>query len=725
MHFGSDDLAKYPFLAETGEFVREQGISVTDLVKPEYGKVVSRAEERVLEAIKSGRVSDRSLDKEIEIMSFPISLLLVRSTKLDHLMNRYALAEAMRVESFLNQEKKQSIIEDIFTNVLKIKLERGTSPNLPDFRIYLSDYLRRASAFHAQEWKLVNKTVQEGKVYVSQHDLIRLIREEIRDLIMQRLKSVNVPRLPKQLDEISKKLVELTPPPRSAFAISRVDPENYPPCTKPEEVILGDNLPINQVSVGGFAIGQTGLNSVTATFCRQYSGPMVKIKAQGLLPVELTPEHPVLVSRSISSNAKIVGFTDPDWKQARDTSVKPVGRDGDYLVTPLLNRTLDTVELDISPFMTARGLAVARGRGARLSLPLTKETAWLMGIYVAEGWSDPSKGQVVLGFDQEEVGFQDLVLKIARELGYSPRKVREETVCKCFISSFLLARAFRAWFGHKAPNKKIPDFIMLHKNDEILRAFLKGWEDGDGYRYANKNENGKQHFSGATTSKVLGLQLQLLYMSLNIGANLTRVPRAGHSKICGRDVVLSDMYLIDYSTTGSNLCRTKRSSKFFFHPIRRIELSQYDGPVHNIETADNTYLVSNAVVHNCVKEALGLLTKGQNVPHYGRFLLATYLLATGKSVDDIMALFPKSPDFKQSVTKYQVEHIAGLKGGRTKYSVPLCKTLLTHSFCFKDPVKCYGINSPMQYPSKRAPSAQETRTRNEKEEKRTWTKTRR
>jgi len=255
---------------------------------------------------------------------------------------------------------------------------------------------------------------------------------------------------------------------------------------------------------------------------------------------------------------------------------------------------------------------------------------------------------------------------------------------------------------------------MLNKNDEILQAFLKGWEEGDGYWFAEGHEKTEQHFSGATASKTLGLQLQLLYMSLNIGANLSRRVLAGSKTICGRSVVRSDLYAIDYSTTGSNQCFTKHIEKYFFHPIRRIDVNEYDGPVHNIETTDNTYLVSNAVVHNCVREALNLLEKGQNVPHYGRFLMATYLLAVGKTVDDIMALFPKAPDFKQSVTKYQVEHIAGLKGGRTRYRVPSCNTLQTHSFCFKDPIKCYEISNPTQYPSTKNPQVSQEESKKNK-----------
>ncbi|HYB03731.1 MAG TPA: hypothetical protein VED17_04670, partial [Nitrososphaerales archaeon] len=297
------------------------------------------------------------------------SLMLVRSTKLDHIMERYALAEAIRAEGILKQERNDRVIEDIFTNFLKIKLEHSSDPKFPKFKISLEDYVKRAVHFHKPEWKLVNRIVSNGKVYISQQDLIRLIREEIREVILQRLKRVNIPKLPQNLDIVVKRLIaSAPPPPRSAFTIINVRPEDYPPC---------------------------------------------------------------------------------------------------------------------------------------------------------------------------------------------------------------------------------------------------------------------------------------------------------------------------------------------------------------------------------LLEALNLLEKGQNVPHYGRFLMATYLLAVGKSVDEIMGLFPKAPDFKQSVTKYQVEHIAGLKGGRTRYTVPSCKTLQTHGFCFKDPVRCYEISSPLQFPSRFKPpeagqppkgkkekSKPKTRENTQPEKRREWTKDR-
>ncbi len=127
IQFGEDDLAKYTFLPQAGDYITLQGISITDLANPDYKKVIERAEDRVSEAFRSGKVSDKSSEnREIEIMSFPVSLMLVRSTKLDHIMERYALAEAIRVEGILKQEKNDRVIEDIFTDFLKIKLERSS-----------------------------------------------------------------------------------------------------------------------------------------------------------------------------------------------------------------------------------------------------------------------------------------------------------------------------------------------------------------------------------------------------------------------------------------------------------------------------------------------------------------------------------------------------------------------------------------------------------------------
>jgi DNA primase large subunit len=98
----------------------------------------------------------------------------------------------------------------------------------------------------------------------------------------------------------------------------------------------------------------------------------------------------------------------------------------------------------------------------------------------------------------------------------------------------------------------------------------------------------------------------------------------------------------------------------------------------------------------CIKKALELLNKSENLPHSARFMLATYMLSSGKSVDDVVLLFKNAPDYNEKITKYQVEHLAGKKGSQTKYSVPACSKLVNENLCYAT-IDCRGITNPIQF----------------------------
>jgi DNA primase large subunit len=101
----------------------------------------------------------------------------------------------------------------------------------------------------------------------------------------------------------------------------------------------------------------------------------------------------------------------------------------------------------------------------------------------------------------------------------------------------------------------------------------------------------------------------------------------------------------------------------------------------------------------CVSELMKRAAKGQHLSHVERFTLVTYLLHQGISVDSIVSLFSNIADFKEDKTRYQVEHLAGQKGGRTQpYLTYSCATLRTHGVCAKpdDPI-CKTIGNPLTY----------------------------
>ena len=99
----------------------------------------------------------------------------------------------------------------------------------------------------------------------------------------------------------------------------------------------------------------------------------------------------------------------------------------------------------------------------------------------------------------------------------------------------------------------------------------------------------------------------------------------------------------------------------------------------------------------CMRRAFEGLTSGRRASHMERFALSSFLVNSGMDLDRIVRLFVSVTDFDERLTRYQIEHIAGLRGGRTRYTPPSCSTLRTHSVCHNPDDLCRRINHPLSY----------------------------
>jgi len=99
----------------------------------------------------------------------------------------------------------------------------------------------------------------------------------------------------------------------------------------------------------------------------------------------------------------------------------------------------------------------------------------------------------------------------------------------------------------------------------------------------------------------------------------------------------------------------------------------------------------------CIKKLLDGLSAGGRLSHLGRFTLTSFLVNTGATEEDVMTFFKSASDFDENKTKYQIEHISGRKGGKTKYKPPKCDTLKTHGLCFSPDEICNRIVHPLTY----------------------------
>ncbi|MEK6919759.1 MAG: hypothetical protein AABX62_01795, partial [Thermoproteota archaeon] len=174
------DLAKYPFLAEASEYIKELGLSIDDVASPEFGTILDRAEKRLEEALSKGRVSHNGADEKTEILSFPVSNLILSLTGEERARRRFALAEAKRAYELLRQEPPEKL-EHIATKTFGWKLKRVDAQlgrRVYDFAVGLTDFLQNAVLLREPKWKLPNRVLDHGFVYATRGEVARLLAED-------------------------------------------------------------------------------------------------------------------------------------------------------------------------------------------------------------------------------------------------------------------------------------------------------------------------------------------------------------------------------------------------------------------------------------------------------------------------------------------------------------------------------------------------------------------
>src|SRR5574339_1164700 len=126
-----DDMAKYPFLADAVQYLKDKGFTLeqfgtdTDLkliVDKAFKRIEDAADGRIYKSeITNDTVSSSSV-LPIEVFSFLIAVVLLRISGMTTLIKRFSLAEARRAEKFL--EKDLTNLSDKSKEQLAIKIIR-------------------------------------------------------------------------------------------------------------------------------------------------------------------------------------------------------------------------------------------------------------------------------------------------------------------------------------------------------------------------------------------------------------------------------------------------------------------------------------------------------------------------------------------------------------------------------------------------------------------------
>jgi len=372
-------------------------------------------------------------------------------------------------------------------------------------------------------------------------------------------------------------------------------------CTEGTTIIAGDYKPISEYRAGDDCIGASRIGGVKQVIRRHYKGLFLTVSARGLLPISVTPDHLFsVVSRRYSHGRRVL--TGPRWVKACDIQPCLHGKKGDYLLTPRFLGSVNINDLQLSPYTSERGVRVARSMNVPLTFPLNKESAWLLGIYAAEG--STISNAITFTLDKHEGALASKIRTAARHLGYSSFNRTKRTALVVIVPSRILKRAFTAWLGTNADNKRVPDFILYHQRTELGNAFLAGYLDGDGYNEVR--EGRAPRTTAITMSRTLALQIQFLSIRLGRRCYIHMPKYQASSRIEGRIVNNRQRYKL-YLPTNPTRFGSILNARWLHSPVVGITQKDYNGQVFDLQTDEENYLMHNALVHNCSPPRL---------PHY-------------------------------------------------------------------------------------------------------------
>ncbi len=253
LELGQDEIAKYPFLADAGQYLKDKGFTLEQFgVDPDLKQLISKAYERIQVAadgkIYKSDLIDNQVSKEAalprEVFSFLLAIVLLKLSGMHTLIKRFALAEARRAEKYLEKdltnisdESKNQLAVRVIDDLFSVKVKKSDDY----FIIPISDYLKHSINFHEREWKLINRHVENGQVFLSPHETVRLIRKELGTYINSKIVNAKTPTMIPGFEDYVNKLVSLS----KKFKTFTVTTGEYPPCIKHALEILekGENLP--------------------------------------------------------------------------------------------------------------------------------------------------------------------------------------------------------------------------------------------------------------------------------------------------------------------------------------------------------------------------------------------------------------------------------------------------------------------------------------------------
>jgi len=437
---------------------------------------------------------------------------------------------------------------------------------------------------------------------------------------------------------------------------------------------------IENICVGDKVITHKGISKqVTKTFKRKYKGKLHSLKVVGISKkISATEEHPILSVKRETILCKYPTRQKKKFicrgKKYKDcwacetyknkikvkwNKIKDLNK-GDYVLFPIPKEEISINEINIDKLFDRAIIDKYSKSRIPSIIPLTNEFLELIGLFLAEGNYIKTKRSGLNGItftfnikEKDYVKFvQENVLKLFN-LKCNIYSYKKNSTTAVHVMNKLLAHLFYFLCKEYAQQKEINSILMKIKPEKQYHI-LNGFYKGDGSLYKNKHCSTFKK-TLVTTSEKLVKQLFIIALRNKIRANINerKIISNMKSRTWTLNIYQNHNYHVSFFVEEGLL-----------RPILSKNIRNIEDDVFNFEVEDdNSYVVNNIAVHNCVARNQGRKMMDRTIKAFGIF-------AKGK--DDVVLLMHTDPndnaavfDLTELVIRYNLQNKVLFTG--TKY----------------------------------------------------------
>jgi DNA primase len=367
-------------------------------------------------------------------------------------------------------------------------------------------------------------------------------------------------------------------------------------------------IPIAAAEIGDEVIGLNGHRELIADKWFK-SGSTLRVKTGAIKEgIELTPDHWCVLLEKEEALRAISGnyFRSSGEDQLRFFG-KLRKKDLDPRLTIQHASDLRVGDFWLYPVVPDEAREDASLQGEHVIKPYTKgprserirnlhinyDTAWLYGIWLAEG--SLYRGGVRWSFGAHEA--EDLatrvMLVLEKEFGRpSAKYVRSDrNICEVTCSSTDLSALFGCWFGYGCANKRVP-VEALNWTTECQAALIEGYVDGGG-------RTGNGLTSACTVSEELAYGAFALCIQAGKACSIsTTAARTGKDGVRHRKAYY--IHILGKESLQGFFAEIN-GTRYFLSAIQKVETAQEEPAVvvDITTTGSHTFLTKMGITHNC------------------------------------------------------------------------------------------------------------------------------